>query len=437
MSDALNALIAFAGFLMLFSVLVTSFQSGLKNLLSLKTRVWERFFLGIYRHDFRLDTGAAERETTHRGRRSLPFVGEFQNRLKRLRDMLIEAEEPFGQFQKAIEDIADVDPDSPDAARVVTEHLSVLEDALYSVKGLRMDSLLPTYDRVSGMGIGKFYEAIPPLEGQLTALRGDVDAATIRALISGCRQLANSVRNCRRTLSEYKIQIERKADAWLSQLNQEYKKNMLKWTVIIGAALVLAFNADAFNIFRFLLNDTETRKAISAIASETAVSAYKARAEDLNSVDKAIDGGKMSEAVPKLTVLLQDIRGDFSALGATREAKKTEALLKRLEASRPPEVAVVQELYGEAISLFAVLQEASIDNQLQRIASLDLPLGWKQEGRRWAAAVGPLDGSLYLLSKIGGLFLTSVLITFGAPFWKDVMNALSGAKKVISRTGSR
>jgi len=95
MSDTLNALIAFAGFLMLFSVLVTSFQNGLKNLLNLKTGVWERFFIGIYKHDFGLDTQAVEGGTTYRERRRLPFVGEYEKRLRRLRDMLMEAEEPF------------------------------------------------------------------------------------------------------------------------------------------------------------------------------------------------------------------------------------------------------------------------------------------------------------------------------------------------------
>ena len=38
MNDTLNAVIAFVGFLMLFSMLVTSVQDGLKNLFKLKAR---------------------------------------------------------------------------------------------------------------------------------------------------------------------------------------------------------------------------------------------------------------------------------------------------------------------------------------------------------------------------------------------------------------
>jgi len=58
----------------------------------------------------------------------------------------------------------------------------------------------------------------------------------------------------------------------------------------------------------------------------------------------------------------------------------------------------------------------------------------RKEGKRWAAVVGGWESILYVCSKMGGLFLTSVLVTLGAPFWKDVMNALAGAKKVIPKT---
>lgn len=291
---------------------------------------------------------------------------------------------------------------------------------------------------MSGMNIRGFYEGIRSLEEQFPAFRRDVEKAekvAVEGFISKCRQLDDFIQKYEGMLSEYKIQIEKKADAWLAQLNQEYKKNMLKWTVIIGTVLVLAFNADSFNIFRFLLNDSFTRKVISSVASETVVAAHKARAEDLNAIDKAMDGENLSEAASKLTAFLQNIKGDFNALGAAGEVEKTALLIKRINKVKTPEKVEIQNLYGETVHLFVALQKATLDDQLQGIAVLDLPLGWGQEGKRWAAAVGPGEIFLYFCSKIGGLFLTSVLITFGAPFWKDVMNALAGAKKVIPKTG--
>jgi hypothetical protein len=440
MSDALNALIAFAGFLMLFSILVTSFQNGLKSFLNLKTGVWERFFIGIYKHDFGFDTKSEEGGTTYKERRLLPFVGEYDNRLKRLRDMLVEAEEPFKKLEEALENIVRIDPESPEAARVIANHLSPLKDALFQVKGLRLDSLLTMYEKVSGMDIQGFYENIRSLEAQFPALRRNVEKAeqaVLEEFILKCRQLDDFINEYGGMLFEYKIQIEKKADAWLAQLNQEYKKNMLKWTVVIGTVLVLAFNADSFNIFRFLLNDTESRKAIVSVASETVVTAQKSRAEDLNAIDKAIGGENLSEAVSKLTAFLQKISDDFNSLGALGEVKKAASLIEQIKKIEPPEKkAEMQGIYDKTVPLFVVLQKATLDDQLQGIAALDLPLGWGQEGKRLAAAMGPGEYFLYFCSKIGGLFLTSVLITFGAPFWKDVMNALAGAKKVIPKTAA-
>jgi len=438
MSDALNALIAFAGFLMLFSILVTSFQNGLKSYLNLKTGVWERFFIGIYKHDFGLDTRSEESGTTYKERRLKPFVGEYDNRLKRLRDMIVEAEEPFKKLAKALENIVGIDPKSSEAARAIASHLLPLKDALLKVKGLRLDSLLSMYEKVSGMDIQGFYENMRSLEAHFPDLRRDVEKAeqtVVEEVILKCRQLDDFINKYGGMLSDYKIQIEKKADAWLAQLNQEYKKNMLKWTVVIGTVLVLAFNADSFNIFRFLLNDTEARKAIVSVASETVFTAKKARADDLNAIDKAIDGKNLSEAALKLKAFLPKISDDFNSLGATGEVEKAELLIAQIKKIVPPEKkAEMQDLFDKTVPLFVELQKATLDDQLQGIAALDLPLGWGQEGKRWAAVVGCWESILYVCSKIGGLFLTSVLITFGAPFWKDVMNALAGAKKVIPKT---
>jgi hypothetical protein len=210
---------------------------------------------------------------------------------------------------------------------------------------------------------------------------------------------------------------------------------MLKWTVIIGTALVLAFNADSFNIFRFLLNDTEARKAFVSVASETVVTAQKSRAEDLNAIDKAIDGENLTEAASKLKVFLQNIESDLKTLGSSGEVKIAASLIEQIKKIVPPEKkAEIQSLYDKTVPLFVVLQKATLDDQLQGIAALDLPLGWGQEGKRWAAVAGFWEYVFYFCAKFGGLFLTSVLVTFGAPFWKDVMNALAGAKKVIPKT---
>jgi len=272
------------------------------------------------------------------------------------------------------------------------------------VKGLRIDSLLAMYDQVSGMDIQGFYNGIRSLEEQFPTFRRDVEKAAVEGFISKCRQLDDFIQENKGMLSEYKIQIEKKADAWLAQLNQEYKKNMLKWTVIIGTVLVLAFNADSFNIFQFLLNDTETRKVISTMASETIVTEQKARAEDLNAIvnaiDAAMDGESLSEVATKITVFLRNIKDDFIDLGATGGVDKTGMLEERINKINTPGKVKMQNFFDETVSLYVELQKTRLAHPLQGIAALDLPLGWGQEGKRWAVAVGPGGMFLYFCSKI-------------------------------------
>ncbi len=52
MSDTISNLIAFVGFLIIFSKLVQAVQEALKNWFKLKTAVWERFFVNLYRREF-------------------------------------------------------------------------------------------------------------------------------------------------------------------------------------------------------------------------------------------------------------------------------------------------------------------------------------------------------------------------------------------------
>ena len=52
MSETLAALIAFVGFLILFSIIVQSAQEAVKNILKLRVGVWERFFINLYSGEF-------------------------------------------------------------------------------------------------------------------------------------------------------------------------------------------------------------------------------------------------------------------------------------------------------------------------------------------------------------------------------------------------
>jgi cytochrome c oxidase assembly factor CtaG len=45
----------------------------------------------------------------------------------------------------------------------------------------------------------------------------------------------------------------------------------------------------------------------------------------------------------------------------------------------------------------------------------------------------PIFFNFIVIKKLGGLLMTAFLITFGAPFWNDILNALVGVKNITSR----
>ena len=76
------------------------------------------------------------------------------------------------------------------------------------------------------------------------------------------------------------------------------------------------------------------------------------------------------------------------------------------------------------------LHKTAMEIQVRGIATLELPLGWQEdlsllkEKRQWEFVWS-------LLVKLGGLVLTSFLISFGATFWNDILAALLRFKTTL------
>jgi|GEM_PF-7126699 hypothetical protein len=67
---------------------------------------------------------------------------------------------------------------------------------------------------------------------------------------------------------------------------------------------------------------------------------------------------------------------------------------------------------------------------------LDLPLNWSTDVKKFRAGLATSDRleiTLTILKKIGGLLLTIVPISFGAPFRSDLLTTLTGIKDRTSK----
>jgi hypothetical protein len=100
MSETLSTLIAFVGFMIVFSMLVQTFQESLKNLWKLKSGVWERFFTRIYKKNFSLDPG--QPTSFFKQIFSGEFVGNYRTKMQRLKDIIIEYDDTLQDTKKIL-----------------------------------------------------------------------------------------------------------------------------------------------------------------------------------------------------------------------------------------------------------------------------------------------------------------------------------------------
>jgi len=100
------------------------------------------------------------------------------------------------------------------------------------------------------------------------------------------------------------------------------------------------------------------------------------------------------------------------------------------ELGKEQKLALLKDKEGDLSKLYLELQKLSIDYQLGHLTALDLPLGWTAEYKEITSAKGNML-IYFAVKKIGGLTLTILLVTFGAPFWNDVLSALFGIKTMM------
>jgi hypothetical protein len=88
---------------------------------------------------------------------------------------------------------------------------------------------------------------------------------------------------------------------------------------------------------------------------------------------------------------------------------------------------------GVRDALVAEAQDAQRDADapaaLRQLRALDFPIGWEARNRPDVTAPG-------LAAAIGGWVLTGIAITFGAPFWFDVLNRVSNLRVAGRRPAS-
>ena len=452
MNDTLTTLIAFVGFLIVFSGLVQSLQEGLKNLFKLKARVWERFFVNLYQMEFSLEmpkqapplpkTSGLKPESSAEKPKEKDSVGEFDIRMKRINDVVVRAHDLIKRMKTTLYEI--IDPKTADA-KTLLEKLDNFRDALEDVMGLKLDGLLNIYDKFIKTNISNFYnnKDLKDFLNQYPDLRDKwkgLEASALTDLQKTCSQLLKQILDIERAIRDYRLQIEDKMDSWIAKVEEEYKRNMLKWTVIIGAAFVLIFNADTFSIYKYLSVDSKARAALVQSATERTAKVQKAKPDKLNEIESTLEANKAEEANKLIDSQLQNLEEDFSRYKAKDKMKEIQKLRKEVEDIKILEkdnaLRSLKMKSGDLSRLYLELQKKSFDYQLEGLYATNLPLGWVGDWNDFWSAVTDCNQRLILfLKKVGGLAITILLITFGAPFWNNILDALIGIKRTTFKKG--
>ena len=426
MDATLSSLIAFVGFLIVFSMLIQSVQEALKNLFKLKTGVWERFFITLYETDFktkeRLHSTPFWRRVTF-GK----FVGEFDERLKRLGAVVVRTDDLLKDMKKVLSALLasekNLSSKDPDVLKQI-EELSQFAD---QVSGLKIDAMIRLYDiskkgKISGL-LEEFKEATVCLDRN--------QANGCDNLLPFCQILFDITRKLEKSLATYRVQIETKADAWLVQLQGEYKKNMLKWTLVISVAAVCLMNADSFTIYKHFTVTPAARKDMEAAAGSAEKPSLD-RSDELNQVLKDIRAGQLSDAKPRMQLLAVDVSHQYAVVRDDDGLKEAQTLQENINSIMLDSEQTKTELmaqYGVLTSLYVMLQPKQAAFQKSILDEAGLPLGWLADWRQIHPAPSQWNPFL-ILKKICGLTLTIFLVSFGAPFWKNVMNALIGLRQM-------
>ncbi len=436
MSETLTTLIAFIGFLIVFSMVIQSVQEGVKNLLKLKTGVWERFFKDLYQKDFRLSPEPGREKTSYIGSiTSRETIGDFKNRLTRLSDMVTRADDLIKALKKSLVEIINLKTDAAGFRENFAAQVEVMTGAVREITGLKLDVLLNIFDTYNNSVIKNFADDLATFDKLFLRHTLTTYVESPGLLKAECEKLLAAINKGEAAISDYRIQIENNMDSWLAQIDDEYRRNMLKWTVVLGAVIVIAFNADSFSIYKYLSGSAQTQSALIQAAARSTVQIQKTNGDDLNKLETAIKGAKLKDAKDLLLQLLAALKEDLGFYQDTESLKMIEALRNKAaaivlsDANRSVAVDALKAASGETARLYVLLQKKTVDYQLATFTTLELPLGWKADWKVLTSATGD-QFTIAIFRKLGGLVFTIVLVTFGAPFWNDILSALAGVKNM-------
>lgn len=237
-------------------------------------------------------------------------------------------------------------------------------------------------------------------------------------------------------------------DVFAARASEAYRRCARRASIIAGLSVAFAVNIDGLNTIQQLVGDPALRTAIVASDKETI--------DSLKSIERSLSAVK-----PLLAPKRMDAAADSIEKAAKGIEQATKSVLAQEAGERTAFSKDMLKLSGAANQLTKQLQE--VEQKLAKsklfvddtasdlraaIAAADLSyggalaIGWNgwpvctvETDKRCALERGSLEGVLAYVFWLLGVVFTGLLAGLGAPFWYDLIKAVSRAWRVSRNPG--
>ncbi len=486
MQENLDVLLSFVVIIIGLSVFLQILVEIFKNFFHLRWNVYENFLVGMYQQFFYISVpkGLNKGKSKNGYRERIGSVTrrfkDFQNsihslveHIKDVKSLVLKAEQKL-KFTK--------DVDEQQLREELLKLFDKIDPVVSRLMAIDFDDLFKIYNRISSCNADnsqsanliRFQKEIEKIRDLIKNLR-DTDRGLVtfrdNALML-LRDISVALEKVESFICRLHAKFSLRGESLLRDLEYTYKKHITIWALVLGIIMVVGLNADSVLIYQTLRNEPVIRSSVMKKVDLLARHVdFTARSEAINDVASAANRVKYflekehkwnpelyNDFENRFLAVSKSIEADARAYGnfhdnmeevptahlslpynLSNESSPTIVLLNKYrfsykanESLSPEAISKIESALNSALFRlsrnFAALQVGVVEAQKNLLYSVDLPLGWNMK-RIKATFAGPWE----FVKKLLGLFMTLVLISFGAPFWNEVLESLLGLKSFLRK----
>lgn len=473
MQENLDVVISFVVIIIALSVFLQLIMDMIKNLLNLKWGVYEGFLKRIYAQNFQFepatqkDTEGKFAEIKNRRVRKIGALGPRLIGFYRQVNTFILEIEPYKQKLLEIRKGMEAAVTDDEKREVLVGGAIGLDLDVFRQTVRKLDKLFEIFFKISS----EKQKKVDPLVQDINHLAiklGETKTPGLE-LMETIDSIFMKLTEIEKFIQQFRTRLSEKVEDWRRSLENHYERSIAVWTFWVGLFVVIAMNADAVVIYNTLRNETLMRANIisqSDMFSQTVAIPFRSeRLNDMNAEAKTfkenleknetMTTAEFTKLVGGLRSLGKAIAKDAKAYNQSRSANGSNGLvvdlpfdvfhkekgaivvleslkseIKDARSLGPNDVNGLKDSIDSALMQigknYLALQTGIINSQKNLIYSTDLPVGW--DCHRWAAAIKSFWS---ILKKILGCFFTAILISFGAPFWNNILKSLFGIRSFL------